>query len=783
MEQLQYKTRGMLDPRGKPKVYFCAHPKDYGEYFDPISDELLQRQDCSIWHCAEPVYDEDFLSDLKTMQLFVLPVTARLLSEPNEALDVAFPFAIENHIPVLPLMQEPGLEKIYNQKCGNLQYLDRVSLDSTAIPYEEKLSHYLSTVLIGDELAERIRAAFDAYVFLSYRKKDRKYAQELMRLIHRNDFCRDIAIWYDEFLNPGENFNESIRLAMQKSDLFVLTVTPNLINEINYIMTTEYPMAQEAGKTILPAELVATDRTVLSEKYPQLPECTDVGQEGALSEALWEALRRLAIRENDTPEHDFFIGLAYLSGVDVEVDHERAVSLITSAAEAGVVEATTKLVEMYKNGVGVSCSYETAAYWQAKKARLLVKIYQDEPSEENLERLFWAFWDSSVQYEELDIPNSAMAENNTAVFHLQQSGYTQTSLRIKRCYAWGYYRWGTLDLRKGNLKRAKGMASTFHVICRELAEQLDTPVSRRDLAISYEHMGAICEAEWDLSTARAHCEKACAIFEKLKSDNDTAQARMDLYRCYERIGNICKAEGKTESAEEWIEKSLALCESLISQNDSTAVRRSIADIYKKRGDICKKKGNPHEARAYYEEAFHIYEKLAKQTDLPGDHSSLRDLCRKLWEICRDEKDYHSVRKFAEIELAYMETQAEAQKNATGSDLMLILQEGQQDKIWYDLSLHYEMLGSVCVKTNDRQNARLYLEKAVEISEMLVEDTDNEVSWSNLARHYVLLASVSPERKTEYLDKAEPIYQQFYKIDPDERNAKLWLMFIQNLRNT
>ena len=61
------------------------------------------------------------------------------------------------------------------------------------------------------------------------------------------------------------------------------------------------------------------------------------------------------------------IGLAYLSGVDVEVDHERAVSLITSAAEAGVVEATTKLVEMYKNGVGVSCSYETAAYWQAKR--------------------------------------------------------------------------------------------------------------------------------------------------------------------------------------------------------------------------------------------------------------------------------------------------------------------------------------------------------------------------------------------------------------------------------
>ena len=79
--------------------------------------------------------------------------------------------------------------------------------------------------------------------------------QELMRLIHKDDFCRDVAIWYDEFLTPGESFNDVIADAMKKSDLFALTVTPDLVNEKNYVMTEEYPKARENGKKVLPAVL------------------------------------------------------------------------------------------------------------------------------------------------------------------------------------------------------------------------------------------------------------------------------------------------------------------------------------------------------------------------------------------------------------------------------------------------------------------------------------------------------------------------------------------------
>ena len=303
MVQLKVKTRGGSSPQGKQKVYFCCHPADFSAFFEPITEEILAKQNCAVWYDdTDAPRDEVFLDNLKEMQLFVMPVTSRLLYSQNPALSVEFAFAVAHHIPVLPLMQESGLEDAFNEKCGDLQFLDKHNTDTTAVPYEEKLEKYLSSVLVGDELAEKVRAAFDAYVFLSYRKKDRKYAQELMRLIHRNAFCRDIAIWYDEFLTPGENFNDAIRAALEKSGLFVLAVTPNLVNEQNYIMTTEYPMAVEQGKPILPAEMVPTDAAELADKYAGLPPVPMPTMSRRCLPLCWRRCRSWPLRRTIIPQ-------------------------------------------------------------------------------------------------------------------------------------------------------------------------------------------------------------------------------------------------------------------------------------------------------------------------------------------------------------------------------------------------------------------------------------------------------------------------------------------------
>ena len=143
MSALHYKTRGNTSPKGKPKVYFCCHPNDFEKYFDAISDEILAQQNCAVWYTTDASRDAELLSDLMQMQLFVVPVTANLLFTDNPAMEHAFSFARENHIPILPILLESGLEASFNQKCGELQYLLRNDPDPTAICYEEKLKNHL----------------------------------------------------------------------------------------------------------------------------------------------------------------------------------------------------------------------------------------------------------------------------------------------------------------------------------------------------------------------------------------------------------------------------------------------------------------------------------------------------------------------------------------------------------------------------------------------------------------------------------------------------------------
>ncbi|HIT68739.1 MAG TPA: hypothetical protein IAC36_02420, partial [Candidatus Aphodomonas merdavium] len=101
---LTYKTIGMGDPKGKPRVYFTCHPEDFKGTFETLSEDILRYANCAVWYNDAPE-DEGAVvpeQDLTQMQLFVMPVTTRLLFTPNAALSRDFPFAIKNTIPVLP---------------------------------------------------------------------------------------------------------------------------------------------------------------------------------------------------------------------------------------------------------------------------------------------------------------------------------------------------------------------------------------------------------------------------------------------------------------------------------------------------------------------------------------------------------------------------------------------------------------------------------------------------------------------------------------------------------
>ena len=431
MAEFRIKTKNEANIKDKPRVYFTCHPLDFDAHFDRICADILAAQDCAIFYTedmAEPLSEENITLDLHRMNLVVVPVTFRLLSTDNRAMTVDIPYAMEHGIPVLPLMMESGIVEIYSRpdKFGERQFITPDSHEASEIAYEKKLRDYLGSVLTSDEVAQRVRAAFDAYIFLSYRKKDRVLANELMKLIHENPKYRDIAIWYDEFLSPGESFRDNITRALKDSKIFALLVTPSLLETPNFVMDEEYPAARESGKPILPVEMTETDKDELSQKYEQIPEAVPAEDNEALYSSLADMLVGIAIAENDNdPEHNYLIGLAYLHGIDVEVDRERGMELITAAAEADYLDAMDRLYEIYQ----VKGNFRQCLYWSKRLYDYNLKVHGPDYTETviNLINIAYSYaeledYQSAIKYNELACGASERVFGETHNFTLIAKG-------------------------------------------------------------------------------------------------------------------------------------------------------------------------------------------------------------------------------------------------------------------------------------------------------------------------------------------------------------------------
>ncbi len=576
-----FRTRGDSDPYGKPKVYFTCHPDDFLPYFDEIAEDIFETQNCVIcYKDPDLTYTENELRDLisGSFELMVIPVTSKLLNQSNSAMDVEFPIALEAHIPVLPLMQETGLDQRFAERFGTLHYLNKNLRDSTAISYDEKLRTYLDKILVSDDGMDKIRDAFDAYIFLSYRKKDRREAQELMRLIHSSDVYRDVAIWYDEFLVPGESFSESIARMLIKSDMFLLAVSPNLVNEDNYVRQVEYPAAKKQGKKILPAAI----RSINSEEFqrlvknfPGISECVDMRSAEELFAALKQLLGGIALREKlDNPIHNFFIGLAYLKGVDVEIDHDRAVKLITSAADSGLPEAMRKLSAMYGMGEGVPRDFERCVEWLEKLEKSLARQYEAAPDAVSGRALYDCLTDLEEAYRNAGHRNKA----------------------VETC----------------------GRAIAF-------ASDASFPWSAEAKARSLLNKGYYCYEDRDFMAAERCYDEARAGL----------RASFDLAILYERKSLLAKRAGETEKAERWLAEALKIREKLAGPGSKASVKSSLALSYLMMGDLVRSDGSARSAEPYYRKALNMFEALARETRHVRDRDGLEVCCCALAEIADD----------------------------------------------------------------------------------------------------------------------------------------------------
>ena len=115
MANMLYKTKGNADPQGKSRVYFTCHPADRDKYLHRICEDLWKSHNCVVYYTedmAAPILEQEKSIDLESNSLFVIPVTHKLLTQPNRAMDQDIPYALQKQIPVLPIMVEQNLDQL-----------------------------------------------------------------------------------------------------------------------------------------------------------------------------------------------------------------------------------------------------------------------------------------------------------------------------------------------------------------------------------------------------------------------------------------------------------------------------------------------------------------------------------------------------------------------------------------------------------------------------------------------------------------------------------------------
>ena len=651
------RTRNDSSTHGKPRVFFAAHPDDFDLYFDRLSTDILDLQNCAIWYESDPQATEYDPVSLNEMQLFVLPVTRRFLYQENAARQVILDYAIKNHKPILPVLMERGLASEFNSICGDLQTVNAQSTDSTEKPYKQRLKEFLEAILIGDELSDKIRNAFDAYIFLSYRKIDREFAQKLMRLIHRNDFCKDIAIWYDEFLVPGESFNNAIKDALEKSPLFALVVTPSLLQKNahgkpNYVMETEYPMAHDANKTILAFEMAATDHDSLRSKFEGLDaeRCIDPENEESMRERLSEALRLIAIKPGEKDaEHDFFIGLAYLGGIDVEVDTEMAVRLIKGAAEAGLPEAVDKLVHMYRYGEGVGRDYEEAIRQQIRKKDLLYAKFTDGPTEGTASAYVNSLGElgdyllEARHFQKAEEAYTTLCDfctANTRFPHASQAGLLV-----------GYDRLGRLFREQNQgIRSGEYLKRTMEILNQALVLEPNNLDVLAMLGTAHNNYGRSLLLDNRLEVARRQFEKALEQFQRLDDLESTPQSRRGLSCTLSYIGNVCDMKGNYAEAMRYFEKMRDINYSLKEELRTTESKLDYAISYYKIACVCEHLGNSVKAISLMDISMRMCMELARETETFEVYFSIVNCANSLLGKLFDSGDRNRLEECARIRL-------------------------------------------------------------------------------------------------------------------------------------
>lgn len=617
------KTRGDAPPFGKPRVIICPSLYRGGEA--EVTDALLGAADVAVSYVSGwyPVEEEDIDRLFDGARIAVsIQEGARLsclcLNDEQLLARVA-----ERGIPILPILlgecMDGGVrEENYKRLLGNRQYLLYGEEG-----FEESLRAYLSAHVADDQTRRLVAGAFRGRLFLSYRKRDGAEASRLVRLLHRLPDMEDVAVWIDDYLTPGEDFSDEIREALLGSNGVILCVTPNLLEQGNYVQRVEYPLAHERDIPVFPVVMAEMEDKLLRpytldyvrRMYPDI-DALGLFRPDSLAELRRALERILPPPAERTAEKSYLLGLGYLSGIEVEQSLSRALTLLEEAAEGGEPRAAEKLAELYGGTPEVAYSEEDRLRWLRRAAELREAAVEgaledgEEVSDDEAEialrawrRLENALYDGRryVSAEEAADRVIALAEKTV------RSPLTLDFYRAEHlCHR------GRCARRSGRPTEAEKDLAESLALWRRLVAQKRSLSHRQGLAEALLEQATVLNDRGRAEEALRPALEALALYDSAQEDNNHTD-RDRLLHAMHVLCDLYVALGLWRELEDSARRFLREAERLCLQSETPYRRTLLQSALAHMGRWTLAQGDEERSCGYYRRALEVARPLAEET--------------------------------------------------------------------------------------------------------------------------------------------------------------------------
>lgn len=368
-------------------IHASAGDEEYRDRIASVIEEIDKGEFVPCWSDdSVDVFSGNYPAGFSQMSLAVLAVSKKYLDTAEKTSFSVSDFLKSTGIAVIPVIESSELVPRFTELFGKLHaiIIGRKS-------WQEELEKQIERKLIGNELRkEIIEGAFDGKMFLSYRKKDIEDALRIMRAVHDTAAASAYEIWYDDFLSPGEDFNDGIADALKACDIFLLSVTPSLTElnargERNYVQAKEFPAAKDCGKPIIPVEAKATDRaSVETGGFEGVPEFVSCDDRAKLNQRISEVCYPGNAQEKRSSRAVYLLSMAFYLGIHVEKDVPRAIGLLDTAANMGSCEAAEELSRIYALGLGTEANADKSIEYLQKSFQIAENLTENSLSKARL---------------------------------------------------------------------------------------------------------------------------------------------------------------------------------------------------------------------------------------------------------------------------------------------------------------------------------------------------------------------------------------------------------------